>query len=254
MDQQRPVDELERILLSLEQAADLCARGLLRQEEAAKALAQAHSRALAVLPQDSTAHRLYDRTTRDAASWTRISRSGYAESGDCKKIEERIALIRGVINELEPEFLRVERRDKAQFYFVEGDSYGPKKQVFGVMKKATTSLAVVDPYLDEQVFDYIESLDPALLIRLLTGTKKPMFRSLFKSLKAQGSNIEARVFSGCHDRFVVIDSTEVWHLGASINGFGKAAFMVNKVIDEAERTCFLADLGEWWREGEDISI
>ena len=30
--------------------------------------------------------------------------------------------------------------------------------------------------------------------------------------------------------------------------------MVNKVIDEAERTCFLADLGEWWREGEDISI
>ena len=142
------------MLHSLEQAADLCCRRLLRQEEAAKALAKAHQRVLAVLPQDSTAHRLYDRTTREATSWTRASRSGYAESEDCKKIEERTALIRRVIKELEPEFLRDEHRDKAQFYFAAGDSCRPKKQVFGVMKKATTSLAVVDPYLDEQVFNH----------------------------------------------------------------------------------------------------
>jgi hypothetical protein len=254
MDQQKQIEELERVLLSLEQAADLCGRRLLRQEEAAKVLAEAHQSVLVLLPRDSTAHRLYDRTTREAASWTRTSRSGYAESEDCKKIEERIALIRRVVNELEPEFLRDEHRDKDQFYFIEGDSYRPKKQVFGVMKKAITSLAVVDPYLDDQVFDYIESLDPVLSMQLLTGKKKPIFQSLFKSLKAQRSNLEAKAFSGCHDRFIVIDGSEVWHLGASINGFGKAAFMVNKVVDDAERTRFLTDLSEWWRNGEDLSV
>jgi hypothetical protein len=254
MNEQKPIEELERVLLRLEQAADQCNRKVLRSEEAQKALDEAHQCALAVLPKDSTAQRLYDRTTRQEDSWWGPAYTGYAGPTDCKKLENRIALIRSVINEIEPEFLHDDYRDKNQFYFTAGDSYRPKKQVFGVMKKATTALVVVDGYLDEQVFDYIESLSPGLRVRLLTGRKKPVFQSFYKSLKAQRSTLSAKFFAGCHDRFLVIDDIEVWHLGASINGFGKDAFMFNKVIEDEERTRFLMDLRQWWQNGEDLSV
>lgn len=112
----------------------------------------------------------------------------------------------------------------------------------------------MDKYLDELVFDYIESLDLAISVRLLTANKKPIFKPLFKSLKDQRQNLEAKTFLGCHDRFIVVDENQVWHLGASFNGFGKEAFMFNNVVDEVERSRFLADLTEWWKNGEDLYV
>lgn len=135
MDNQKIISELEQVMQSLEKSADLCKRNLLRQREAMNEIVDAHKRILAVLPQDSTAHRLYDRTTHEGSRVHRQTKSGYAESDDFKKLEDLITLVRAVINELEPEFLRDEHYDKDQFYFTTGDSYRPKKQVFGVMKK-----------------------------------------------------------------------------------------------------------------------
>lgn len=55
-----------------------------------------------------------------------------------------------------------------------------------------------------------------------------------------------------HDRFVVLDNKEVWHLEVSINGFGKDAFMINKAVDEEQRKRFLLDFSNWWSNGTPI--
>ncbi len=259
MDQQAAFAELERVIESLEAHAGRCNKGVLNKREVDQAIQTAHAKVAGLLPADSDVHRIYERAVNPNPqnSWRQVPLAGedlaWAVSSDCARLEERIALLRRVINEIEPEFLRAEPRDKDQFYFSAGDAYRSKKQVFGIMQKASDRLVIVDQFLDAEVFNYIESLDPKLPIHLLTRARQKIFRSLFNALKAERPGLEARSFSGCHDRFIVIDQGEVWHLGASFNGFGQNAFMFNKVVDETERTRFLSDFSEWWENGEDFS-
>ncbi len=258
MEQQKIVTELENMLVSLEQMAERCRRGLLRQKEVSEAIEDAHRRTLAILIKDSDPYRIYDRATNMQNKWVAQPRPGWSESyvnaEDCNKLTERIQLLRMVVNTIEPEFLRADHRNKDQFYFNAGDGYNPKKQVFGVMKKANSTLSIVDLYLDEEIFGYIESLSPTLSIKMLTGTNKPIFKKLFKALLLQRPLLEAKSFTGCHDRFIVVDDVEVWQIGASINGFGKAAFMFNRIHEQTEQSRFLSDLSDWWQKGDDLSI
>ena len=41
-------------------------------------------------------------------------------------------------------------------------------------------------------------------------------------------------------------------MGASLNGIGKKAFMINKVTDLAEFRIFMANFDAWWKKGTPI--
>jgi len=249
MTQDAIIVEIENVLERLEITLDQCTRKLLRVEEAQKVIAETDRKLEELLPPDSTAFRIYDRSKREHTLWWKETISGYVHPCDCKNIEQWVKIVRTILNEYEPEFLRGECVEKKQYFLSPGDVYRAKKLLLKTMKRAKKSLAVVDPYLDEEIFDYIESLDVLVDIQLITANQKPMFRQLYSVLKTTRPNIEAKVYHHCHDRFLVIDGSEVWHLGASINGVGKKASMINKVIDLAERNRLLSDFNAWWSNG-----
>ena len=150
---------------------------------------------------------------------------------------------------LDPEFLQNESCRKTQFYFDPGDSYSPMKKIFSILNSASKSVAIIDQYLDADVFDYVGSLDSNISVQLITGSQKPIFPKLLHALQNKFPKLEARECSHCHDRFLIIDSNEVWHMGASLNGIGKKAFMINKVTDASEIKRFLDDFNNWWLNG-----
>jgi len=246
------IRELEEVLKGLEDGAERCRKQLLRIQEAGAIISKTETRVKQLLPPDSDSFRIFEREIRAKPLWWKQTTSGYVETAACRHFEDRIALLNTILDEIAPEFLRRETVAKSQFYFAAGDAYRAKKKLFSIMKTATASIAIVDSYLDDQVFDYIDSLSDTINIRLLTGSSKPIFRTLYSSLKTKRVNIEARKCDDCHDRFIVLNGNEVWHLGASINGFGTQAFMINKVIDETEKMQFLSDLENWWKKGEQI--
>ena len=52
--------------------------------------------------------------------------------------------------------------------------------------------------------------------------------------KAQKHNsqyqlIEVHVCKKCHDRFLIIDGTDVWHIGASLKDLGKKMFAFSRL-------------------------
>jgi hypothetical protein len=61
---------------------------------------------------------------------------------------------------------------------------------------------------------------------------------------------EAKGNTSCHDRSIILDSSTVWHVGASLNGFGAAAFMINRVSDDSERQRVIEDFTKWWSSGQ----
>jgi hypothetical protein len=58
--------------------------------------------------------------------------------------------------------------------------------------------------------------------------------------------IQVRQAKDFHDRFVVLDGTSCVHVGASINGAGKTAFMISKVEDASNRDALIKQIEISW--------
>lgn len=244
------IAELERLLELLEKEIDICDRGLSKVDNVQNVIKQVDQKIDEILPHDSVTYRIFDSMQeQDRGYRARLPLSKYATSENCKEIKKRIQAVQSILNEYEPEFLRRERTEKNQYYVPAGEVYRAKALVLKIMKRAQRNLSVVDQYFDEEIFEYVESLDPAVDVKLLTGNQKPSFKTLYYAFKMKRSNVEAKESHSCHDRFLVIDDSQVWHLGCSINGLGKKAFMINKVADLSEHKRLLTDFNDWWANG-----
>lgn len=242
----------EDVLEGLGAAVDRCRRKLLRIDEARNIIAEADLKLEELLPTDSTAFRIYERSKREDTLWWTNTMSQYVDHRDCANIETWVKIVREVINEYEPDFLHRERSDKSQYFLSAGDVYRAKKTILRIMKRARTSLIIVDPYLDEDIFDYVDALDISVTIQFVTSNVKPMFKQLYRALQTSRSNIEVKVCHLFHDRFLVIDGSEIWSIGASINGAGKKAFVVDKIFDPNESNRLSSDIKMWCSESTAI--
>jgi hypothetical protein len=72
-------------------------------------------------------------------------------------------------------------------------------------------------FFDGQVFD---------AYALTTSTQ---LRLDVQKANAQYGNFELKTFAQSHDRFLIIDQTEVYHLGASLKDLGKKWFAFSKM-------------------------
>lgn len=241
---------LESILDAVEELQEDCSKGLLRAEECREKLRAIDNQTQTALPPNSAMFRIFDRRRSEHTDYCAETISGYVDPNDCKNALYRAETLRQVLNEIQPEFLR-NGSLKTQYFFPEGEYYRAQKRLFQIMKRSRANIVIIDEHLDEVVFDYVETLDPAIAVQMLTGNRKPIFSRLLHALQGNRPNIEARENTVCHDRFLMVDS-EIWQLGNSINGFGKKASMINKVKDQTEadkiQSCFL----NWWVQGRAI--
>lgn len=58
--------------------------------------------------------------------------------------------------------------------------------------------------------------------------------------------IDVRKAKDFHDRFVVLDAARCVHIGASINGAGRTAFMISPIEDAENRTALLKQIESSW--------
>lgn len=247
------VVKLEAVLTELEELLARCEKQLLRTDEAQQRYQTCWERARAVTTPDSDEWRTLDRMHAGAKAWWPVPLPGaYVEPGDCDKFAALRTTLKRLLEESEPEFLRLQKRPKGQRLFVAGEEYEAKRAIFKAMQMAATSLAVLDQYLDETVFDYLESLDSNVELKLMTGQQKPIFKTLFVPFAAKRGKAEARFCSDFHDRFLVIDGRKAVILGMSINQAGKKAFMLNEVTDEHELERLLSEFKAWWAKGQPI--
>ena len=243
---------LETILAELEQLHERCMQELLKPPEIKSILSDLDNRTRGIIPGDSELYRLYDRGMKEGTDWWRVTFTGYVDKANCKNIGRRINLIRQMLSILEPEFLRTQKVERTQIYFQAGEKYRANQELYRLLKRASQVIDIMDPYLDTDVFDFIDAIDTTINVRLITGNPKPLFVRQLHALQTTRSNIEASSNSLSHDRFVILDRQEAWHLGASINGLGKKACMISKVGETTQLTKIISDFQSWWSSGEKI--
>jgi len=243
------ISKLKEEIKQLEELADLGQLGLLKTSEAQDAVKHIYTRIAPLLKPKSIAFRTFDRSAKEQHHWWKVTSTEYLDKQDTH-ITYWINILEETLNQIDPKALHTDEQNKKQYFIKDGDTYEAQRTIFKIMKRAKNSLIIVDQYLDESIFDYIGSLDPIISIKMLTGSKKPMFGKILESFVSERhTNCEARESGSFHDRFLIIDKIEVWQLGASINHAGRKAFFINKISDQTEKDDFLKQVSQWWNEG-----
>lgn len=120
--------------------------------------------------------------------------------------------------------LQLDTHSKADQAFGPGAVYDFFKALKDLLSTATKTVMVVDPYMDDQVFDtYVSGINPTVSVKLLTTKVGEQFRPALDKYRAQHSqDIQARKTKNIHDRVVMLDGNSCWVLGQSINNAAKS--------------------------------
>lgn len=110
-----------------------------------------------------------------------------------------------------------------ELLLTQGTEYDSYRAIKQVIQDAKQTIAIVDPYLDGTIFTMLAtSVASALSVKLLTAKvpadfalEAAMFRKQFPQFA-----LEARKTADFHDRFIIIDDSRCWHIGASIKDAG----------------------------------
>lgn len=138
--------------------------------------------------------------------------------------------------------------------FGPGAVYDFNKSFRELLQSADTQLLVIDPYLDEQVFDaYLSALKPSVAVRLLARTHSAALKPAVVAFIAQHKRmVEVRKSNRLHDRVVFIDDRSCWVLGQSINNAAanKSTYLAPLPQDVADLK--KRDYEDYWNGGTPI--
>ncbi|MDD2894701.1 MAG: RhuM family protein [Aliarcobacter sp.] len=123
---------------------------------------------------------------------------------------------------------------------IQNNSLNPKQGIFydgqifdayifanDLLKLAKEEIVLIDNYIDESVF-ILFSKYASIKVKIYTKTITKQLKLDFQKYQLQYKNIELREFKNSHDRFLIIDKKEIYHLGASIKDLGKKWFAFSK--------------------------
>ena len=113
--------------------------------------------------------------------------------------------------------------------FYAGQIFDAYKFVIDLIRTARKSILLVDNYVDESVLLMLSKRMTGVSVLIYTSKVGEQFQLDLKRLSAQYPVIEVRTSTKCHDRFLVIDDKDVFHIGASLKDLGKKMFAFSKL-------------------------
>ena len=115
-----------------------------------------------------------------------------------------------------------------QNIFFDGQIYDAYSFVNDLIKLANSEIVLIDNYIDETVFTLFSKY-PNINFTIYTSTISKQLKLDFEKYSKQYKNISLKTFKSSHDRFLIIDKKEIYHLGASLKDLGKKWFAFSKM-------------------------
>ena len=152
---------------------------------------------------------------------------GYAINNRMNRIEDNVHAISEKVNQIE---LQINTRlIPAQGVFFDGQVFDAYELASRIIRSAKKSIVLIDNYLDENTLTHLSKKNTGVKVHLLTKSINQQLALDIQKANEQYGDFEARVFTQSHDRFLIIDGKEVFHLGASLKDLGKKWFAFSKM-------------------------
>ena len=124
------------------------------------------------------------------------------------------------------------RPDKAVIFF-KGQMWDATSCIEEIINKAEKSIILIDGYVDRKTLDLLSRKKPEIPVEIHTSEKNcRLTEKEISDFSNQYGPLVIRTTDEFHDRFLILDNRELYHIGASIKDAGKRAFEISLNEDE----------------------
>lgn len=108
--------------------------------------------------------------------------------------------------------------------YFDGQVYDAYQFVSDVIKNAKSSIILIDNYVDDSTLTLFAKRKKNVTATIYTASISKQLRLDLEKHNAQYPEVKAELFKQSHDRFLIIDEKELYHIGASLKDLGKKWF------------------------------
>lgn len=103
-----------------------------------------------------------------------------------------------------------------------------------LIRSARKSLVLIDNYVDESVLTLLSKRAGGVTATIYTARITPQLQLDLDRHNDQYPPVDVRTCSKCHDRFLIIDNRDVYHIGASLKDLGRKMFAFSRLTVPVE--------------------
>ena len=125
-----------------------------------------------------------------------------------------------------------EKQIENQRIFFNGQIYDAYSLIIDIIKKANNKITIIDNYVDDSILEMLSKKKDNVEVVILTSNKSNIKNIDIQKFNKQYSTLKVAKTDKFHDRFIILDEKETYHLGASIKDLGKKCFGINKIEND----------------------
>lgn len=143
---------------------------------------------------------------------------------------------------LEQKMLRTNEKVDMVYRALEDNSFKPKQGIFfdgqvfdayafvsDLVRSAKSSIVLIDNYIDDSVLTLLTKRKEEVSATIYTSKISKQLLLDLKKHNAQYAPVELKELKNAHDRFLIMDQSELCHFGASLKDLGKKWFAFSKM-------------------------
>lgn len=148
-----------------------------------------------------------------------------------KKIEHKLQEHEAQLNKIDEQINYFVQKSlpPIQGVFYNGEIFDAYQLLTRLIKMANKSIVVIDNYIDESVLTMLDKRKDGVAATIYTEKINKQLQLDIKLHNSQYPAIDIKIVKNCHDRFLLIDDEDVFHIGASLKDLGKKLFAFSRL-------------------------
>lgn len=152
---------------------------------------------------------------------------GYTINNRMNRIEDNVQSLAEKVNQIE---LQINSHlIPTQGVSFDGQIFDAYALASRIIRSAQKSIVLIDNYINESTLTHLAKKQKGIQVYILTQSISKQLELDLQKANEQYGGFLAKTFTLSHDRFLIIDGQEVYHLGASLKDLGKRWFAFSKL-------------------------
>ena len=152
---------------------------------------------------------------------------GYALNQRMNRIENNFDHLSKEVNKISLQLKTQELPNQGVFF--DGQIFDAYELASRIVRSAKKEIILIDNYMDESTITHLSKKAEKVKVFLLTKTISKQLALDVKKANEQYHHFDAKILTASHDRFLIIDRSQLYHIGASLKDVGKKWFAFSKM-------------------------
>lgn len=144
-----------------------------------------------------------------------------------KELESDVTVLKQKVNTIDSLIVSNQLEIK-QGIFHDGQIYDAYSFVNDLLRDTKKEIILIDNYIDDTVLTLFSKY-PNIKFTIITKSISKRLKLDIDKYNKQYKNLTMKISNKYHDRFLIIDKSKAYHIGASLKDLGKKVFGLSKI-------------------------